>query len=50
LKAGDTFPLTLVFAHAGPVSTTVKVGQAGAKGADMPGMMMNGMDMGSMNH
>jgi copper(I)-binding protein len=49
LKAGDTFPLTLNFAHAGAVSTTVKVGATGAKGADMPGMKMDGMDMGGMN-
>ncbi len=50
LKAGDTFPLTLTFAHAGPISTTVKVGKAGAKNGDMPGMQMNGMDMGGMGH
>jgi copper(I)-binding protein len=40
LKAGDSFPLTLSFAHAQPVTVTVKV-QAGAAGmgnASMPGM------------
>ena len=34
LKAGDHFPLTLTFAQAGAVSTTVTVG-AGANGPDM---------------
>jgi copper(I)-binding protein len=46
LAVGDTFPLTLNFAQAGAVTTTVKVGQAGAKsyGNDaMPGMDMSGM-------
>ncbi len=33
LKPGDSFPLTLRFEKAGPVETTVKVGNAG--GMDM---------------
>jgi hypothetical protein len=40
LRAGDTFPLTLSFAHAQPITVMVKV-QAGAAGmgnAPMPGM------------
>jgi periplasmic copper chaperone A len=40
LKVGDSFPLTLSFAHAQPLTVTVKV-QAGAAGmgsASMPGM------------
>jgi copper(I)-binding protein len=58
LSAGDTFPLTLNFAQAGAVTTTVKVEKAGAKsssddampGMDMGGMDMKGMDMGGMGH
>jgi copper(I)-binding protein len=48
LKAGDSFPLTLTFATAPPVTVTVKVLKAGAPGPaptnaampDMPGMKM----------
>ena len=43
LKIGDSFPLTLTFAKAGPVTITVSVQQikAAAKPtADMPGMKM----------
>ncbi len=47
LKAGDRFPLTLTFAHAGAVTTDVTVERAGASHApamdDMKGM--SGMDM-----
>ena len=48
LAVGDTFPLTLTFAQAGSISTTVKVEKAGAKSSGsgtMPGMDMKGMDM-----
>jgi copper(I)-binding protein len=39
LKAGDSFPLTLTFEHAQPVSVTVKVEAAGGGGmGNMPGM------------
>jgi copper(I)-binding protein len=41
LKAGDSFPLTLNFAHAQPVTVMVKVGAMGGGGMDhgaMPGM------------
>jgi copper(I)-binding protein len=55
LKVGDTFPLTLIFAHAGAVTTTVKVQKAGSSKAEstMPGMDMDGMsgmDMSGMGH
>jgi copper(I)-binding protein len=57
LKAGETFPLTLTFAHAGAVSTTVQVqSEATPMGNDknaMPGMGtmdMGGMDMKGMSH
>jgi copper(I)-binding protein len=43
LAAGDSFPLTLTFAHAGPVTITVSVGsfkQAPTPMKDMPGMKM----------
>ena len=41
LKLGDSFPLTLTFAKAGPVSVTVSVEAIKAKPmADMPGMKM----------
>lgn len=41
LKAGDSFPLTLTFAKAGAVETTVMVEKAGAGSmGDMPGMKM----------
>ena len=41
LKTGDSFPLTLTFAKAGKVETTVKVGQAPAhKSDDIHGMKM----------
>jgi copper(I)-binding protein len=40
LKIGDSFPLTLSFAHAQPITVTVKVqaGGAGMGNASMPGM------------
>jgi periplasmic copper chaperone A len=39
LKSGDSFPLTLTFEHAQPVSVTVKVEAAGGGGmGNMPGM------------
>ena len=43
LKSGDTFPLTLTFEHAPPITVTVKVEPSGAPGmahdhASMPGM------------
>lgn len=46
LKPGDTFPITLTFAHAAPMTVTVKVEAAGAAGPShdmhsghsMPGM------------
>jgi copper(I)-binding protein len=42
LKAGETFPLTLVFEKAGKIEVTVKVGKAGAmSGGGMEGMKMN---------
>jgi copper(I)-binding protein len=44
LKLGETFPLTLTFAHAGAVQATVTVEQAGV----MPAM--GGMGMGGMGH
>ena len=48
LTEGQTFPLTLKFAKAGTVETTVKVAKAGAmSGTDMGGM--KGMNMGGMN-
>lgn len=51
LKQGDTFPITLTFAHAAPVTTTVTVAQAGASG---PAMMDHGAmmhhDMSGMDH
>lgn len=43
LKLGDSFPLTLTFAKAGPVTVTVAVQQIKAKAKpmdDMPGMKM----------
>jgi copper(I)-binding protein len=43
LKTGDSFPITLNFAAAGPVTTTVEVGPIKAAGHDtnaMPGMKM----------
>jgi copper(I)-binding protein len=43
LKLGDSFPLTLTFAKAGPVTVTVAVQQIKAKSKpmdDMPGMKM----------
>jgi hypothetical protein len=43
LKQGDTFPLTLSFAKAGPVTTTVTVQKPGG-GMSMPGMPMHGGD------
>lgn len=36
LKPGDHFPLTVTFAHAGPVTTDVAVGKAGASGPAAP--------------
>jgi hypothetical protein len=46
LKAGESFPLTLTFAHAAPVTVTVNVRPIGA--AAMQGGMMGGMDHGQM--
>jgi copper(I)-binding protein len=46
LKAGESFPLTLTFAHAVPVTVTVHVRPIGA-GA-MPDRTMGGMDHGQM--
>ena len=45
LKEGDSFPLTLSFAHAAPVTVQVKVAAAGASepmSQGMPGMNMQG--------
>jgi copper(I)-binding protein len=62
LKVGESFPLTLQFAHAGKVETPVTVAKAGAMGmsgmSDMHGMGgMNGQgsgqgmgSMGGMSH
>jgi copper(I)-binding protein len=36
LKEGDTFPVTLTFEHAGPVTATATVARAGATSAAMP--------------
>jgi periplasmic copper chaperone A len=44
LKPGQTFPLTLNFAKASPVTTTVTVEKAGAAGP----AMSHGMDHGTM--
>ena len=46
LKPGDTFPVTLNFAHGTPVTATVAVGAAGASA---PGGM-GGMDHMNMDH
>ncbi|MBN8892474.1 MAG: hypothetical protein BGP12_17420 [Rhodospirillales bacterium 70-18] len=46
LKPGDTFPMTLTFQKAAPVTVTVTVGKAGAAGP-MPGGPMQG-SMGNM--
>ena len=46
LKAGDQFPLTLVFEHAGPITTTVTVkamGPAMPKDNSMGSMKMDHM-------
>ena len=48
LAAGDTFPLTLTFEHAGAIATVVSVEKAGAAGTNMGSMP--GMDMGGMSH
>jgi len=44
LKEGDTFPLTLTFEHASPVTVPVKVAAAGSSMpmSNMPGMHMPG--------
>jgi periplasmic copper chaperone A len=50
LKQGETFPMTLAFEHAKPVTVQVKVGGVGASGSmgsmsgmhDMPGMTTSG--------
>jgi copper(I)-binding protein len=44
LKQGDTFPVTLTFAHAAPITVTVTVEAAGAMG----GMNMEHGSMGGM--
>ncbi len=46
LKAGESFPLTLTFAHAAPITVTVNVRPIGA--ATMPDHTMGGMDHGQM--
>jgi len=43
LKQGDTFPLTLRFEKAPPVTATVVVGAPGAAGPDMSGHMQGHM-------
>ncbi len=50
LKAGDSFPLTLAFEHAQPLTVTVKVEAAGAAGAAHDHSTMGGMSsqMGHM--
>lgn len=45
LKAGDSFPITLQFAHAAPVTVTVKVLPAGAAGTAAADHDMGGMKM-----
>jgi copper(I)-binding protein len=40
LVLGQSFPLTLTFAKAGPVETTVTVAPVGPPKHDMPGMKM----------
>lgn len=53
LKAGESFPLTFEFAHAGKVEAPVTVAKAGAMGMDGMGSMdgqMGGHDMGGMSH
>jgi copper(I)-binding protein len=47
LKANETFPLTLTFAHTAPVTVTVTVRPIGA--AAMQDHMMGGMDHGHMD-
>ncbi len=49
LKAGDQFPITLTFAHAGAVTTTVAVRALGAGAPDNAMGSMKGMDMSHMN-
>lgn len=49
LKTGNTFPLTLTFAKAGPVTVTVKVEAAGAMSDEMTGMDHDRMDHKSGN-
>jgi periplasmic copper chaperone A len=46
LKAGQSFPLTLTFAHAAPVTVTVNVRPIGAPA--MPDRAMGDMDHGQM--
>ncbi len=49
LKAGETFPVTLTFAHAGAVTATVAV--RSGSGSAMSNTDMGGMNMGtSMQH
>jgi copper(I)-binding protein len=53
LKPGDTFPLTLTFAHAAPLTTTVEVRVPAGDGRAAQGNMgtmpgMGGHDMGAM--
>jgi copper(I)-binding protein len=45
LKAGETFPLTLTFAHSAPVTITVTVLATGASGPPTAGDAMPGMEM-----
>ena len=48
LNPGDHFPVTLTFAKAGKITTTVTVGSAGASTAPMQSAPMDGMHMGGM--
>jgi hypothetical protein len=45
LKPGETFPVTLTFAKAPPVTATVTVGKAGASGPDTADHSMGNMKM-----
>jgi copper(I)-binding protein len=46
LQPGETFPLTLTFERAAPVTVTVTVEKAGASAPSGHGAMHEGMDMG----
>ncbi len=49
LKAGDSFPLTLAFEHAQPITVTVKVEAVGASGMEHDHGTMGSMP-GQMGH